>query len=291
MTAMAKTLPKLKLGPDRQEYDHHGTPDFPCELYFTDLKGYVGGLMPEHWHSELELGLVTKGQVVVRCGGGSHVVSEGQGWFINANSLHSMELAQENGQFYSLVFHENLIHGPESIYRRYVRPVICAAQDLIPLNIGEGTALLRSALSCFEEEGPEWELDFLTRFNRFWLWLYRAYPPSEEGEDKTDRRVREMLRFIAAHYAEDIGTEEIAQAASISKRECYRCFKAQLNSSPNTYLMGYRLNRGAELLLLSGRSVELIALECGFSSATYFSTRFKRVYGMTPTEYRTRNKV
>ena len=98
------------------------------------------------------------------------------------------------------------------------------------------------------------------------------------------------LLFISANYQRNIGVDEIAGFAGVSKRECFRCFKRQLNSSPNIYLLQFRMNRAAEMVLLTDQKMNQIASSCGFSSATYFSTKFKEIYGMTPKAYREENR-
>ena len=98
-----------------------------------------------------------------------------------------------------------------------------------------------------------------------------------------------MLQFISTNYQRNIGVDEIANYAGVSKRECFRCFKRQLNSSPNIYLLQFRMNRAAEMIVMTDQKINQIASQCGFSSATYFATKFKELYGMSPKAYRERN--
>ena len=62
--------------------------------------------------------------------------------------------------------------------------------------------------------------------------------------------------------------------------------KKYYNITVTEYINSLRLNYAANLLVNTNYSLTDIYLECGFSNQTYFSTCFKRTYGMTPTAYR-----
>ncbi len=283
---MAKTLKSLRLGPDRKENDLHGTPDYPCEVYYTDLSNYTAGLMPDHWHNELEFGLVTKGEIVLICNGQEYHVKENQSFFVNVNVAHSMKAVNGEGCFYSVVFHEKFLSFPEHVYQKYVHPLVKGTYYQMVLLGEEESKILREALECFENREAGFELGFYNDICRLWKCLCLNHPPMEGTEQKMTIRIQSMLSFISQNFMKNIGADEIAASGKISKRECFRCFKEQLNSSPNIYLMQFRMNRAAELILLTDFTMDRIAKECGFTRASYFSTKFKEVYGMSPKEYR-----
>lgn len=288
---MAKMLKQLRIGPDAKENDLHGTPDYPCEVYYTDLSKHKAGLLPEHWHNELEYGLVTKGRILLKCNGQENVLEEGQGFFINTNVFHSMQTMEKEACYYSAVFHERFLGLPERLRERYVTPIVEASTySFVILKEKELVEMLQRAMQCYEEKKEEYEYDFYQLLCSVWKGMYQTYPPATKTEEKVNQRIQKMLRFIAAHYQEDIGVEEIAAEAGISKRECFRSFKNHLNSSPNMYLTQFRINRAAEALILTDKKMNVIAKECGFTSATYFSTKFLSVYGMSPKEYRACNQ-
>ena len=51
----------------------------------------------------------------------------------------------------------------------------------------------------------------------------------------------EMVKFIQEHYRESICVDDIAKAAEVSRRECFRCFKELRGESPTVFLTQYRL--------------------------------------------------
>ena len=80
--------------------------------------------------------------------------------------------------------------------------------------------------------------------------------------------------------------EEIADAASVGKREALRCFQACMQKTPFEYLMEYRIEMSKKLLKDSEETVMEIAMATGFSSAAYYGKVFREACGMTPGAYR-----
>ena len=121
---MVKILSRLSLGPDAREEDLHGTELFPCEIYETSLQMHTGRKIPEHWHSEIEIGYVEKGTIAFSCNNENFILHEEDVYFISSSCRHSMTDLTDKSVFYSIVFHENMITGPGSINEKYLYPVI-----------------------------------------------------------------------------------------------------------------------------------------------------------------------
>ncbi|NMH60883.1 ATP-binding protein [Alteromonas ponticola] len=94
-----------------------------------------------------------------------------------------------------------------------------------------------------------------------------------------------FIAIVEKYYQEE--TFNRAQAASelaVSERQLNRKLAALLEYNFTEYLKNYRLNK-SKALLRSGEQVTQIALEVGFNSTSYFSSRFKEKYGMSPSQY------
>jgi len=103
-------------------------------------------------------------------------------------------------------------------------------------------------------------------------------------------RIKLMLACIHSRYGEELTVPLIAQAANICTRECYRCFKQVLGTTPTLYLMHHRVNEAARLLLDTNRSITDIATACGFSGPSYFCKVFRDILRVTPQEFRRQKK-
>lgn len=98
-----------------------------------------------------------------------------------------------------------------------------------------------------------------------------------------------MLDAIRLRFAEPLSLSDIAEAGGISPRECLRCFKRTLATTPVRYLLQYRIAQSAALLRRDpALPVAEAAGRCGFDSPSYFSSQFLRFYHCPPTLYRSR---
>ena len=106
----------------------------------------------------------------------------------------------------------------------------------------------------------------------------------------TSRRMDAFIKYIGQHYASSLTLDDIASSASVSKAECLRCFKKTLNQTPYAYLLELRLSKAAGLLVTSDQTITSIALNCGFNQVSQFGALFKRKTGLSPKQYRQKNR-
>src|SRR5262245_10016651 len=78
----------------------------------------------------------------------------------------------------------------------------------------------------------------------------------------------------------------MARAAQLSPAHFSREFRAAFGESPHRYLLTRRLERAATLLRTTDRNVADICMLVGLTSVGSFTTSFRRMFGMTPTQYR-----
>jgi AraC-like DNA-binding protein len=100
---------------------------------------------------------------------------------------------------------------------------------------------------------------------------------------------RHLLRAkdTADHrYQEPIGVADLAAAAGLSQAHFTREFAAAYGVTPHGYLLTRRLERAAALLRNTDHSVADVCMEVGLSSVGSFTTSFKRMFGRTPSDYR-----
>ena len=100
---------------------------------------------------------------------------------------------------------------------------------------------------------------------------------------------RHLLRakdLADARYFEPLGVDDLARAAGLSRAHFSREFRRAFGESPHAYLLTRRLERAADLLRTTDRSVADVCLSVGLQSLGSFTSSFKRTYGRTPTEYR-----
>ena len=273
---------------------------FPYEASLHRFLFAAGGVENWHWHDEIELCRVRKGRIDFHAGGKRVPLEAGQYLFVNSGVLHMYEpeAGCEDAEKETILFHPSLILDPASeLFARYVAPLAgCRALPFISLN-GEARWQAQ-ARALFDEayrldrQAFGWELVGRDLISRLWLLIAEEMSgviqnsPSSESAAINEQRAKKMLSFIHQRYHEDLTIDAIAASASISRSECFRCFRRSINKKPIEYLTEYRIERAIELLLNSDLTITEVCYRCGFSSPSYFGKVFRSIAGMPPRSYR-----
>lgn len=100
------------------------------------------------------------------------------------------------------------------------------------------------------------------------------------------KNIRLAADYIHAHYAEQLSLEQVAAQVYLNPDYFSRAFKVEMGQTFVNYLTDVRLQRSVQLLETTALRVQDIAQQVGYYNASYFSTTFKKKYGMSPYEYR-----
>lgn len=99
--------------------------------------------------------------------------------------------------------------------------------------------------------------------------------------------VAENIRqYIDRNYMEDISLQTAAEAMNYSDAYFCKIFKQCFDKSFIMYLSEYRIEKAKELLFDVSINVKDISQKVGYRDSNYFAKVFKRVTGVTPTDYR-----
>lgn len=100
------------------------------------------------------------------------------------------------------------------------------------------------------------------------------------------RRIVQAKLFIDTNFTEAIDLENIAEEACFSKYHFIRLFKQAYHKTPHQYLVTLRIDYAKKLLSQSECNVTDVCFQIGFESVGSFTTLFKKMNGVTPTEFR-----
>jgi two-component system response regulator YesN len=84
----------------------------------------------------------------------------------------------------------------------------------------------------------------------------------------------------------DISLNALAASVNLSLSRLHHLFKAETGTTPAQYLRSLRLEKAKELLEDTLLSVKQIMVSIGVRDRSHFEREFKRMYGLTPTQYR-----
>ena len=284
----------LRVDSRGKELQAHGSFEFPCAGYAALYTRSKEDRIPWHWHEELEIAHVQSGVLRVQTPGKTVLLRAGDSIFLNSNVPHCAT-AEEDCFLQSLVFHPMLIAGNSlSVFaKKYVLPLLsCCALDAVPEH-GAGSLAedFDAAFAAVADDAPGFEFLAREHLSRICFRLSQqcAGIPETVSPINDAARVRAMLEFLHTRYAAPITLRELAAVVNISERECLRCFQRSIQLPPMQYLRKYRLMQGAALLRREPSvPISEISSQCGFDSPSYFSKLFRRTYGCTPRDYRSR---
>lgn len=97
-------------------------------------------------------------------------------------------------------------------------------------------------------------------------------------------------QIIEAHLFSQLTIEELAERNNLSISSFKREFAKLYNDTPANYIKTKRLEKAAELLLISDQRITEIAFDCGFNDLANFTKSFSEKYNITPTNYRLEHK-
>ena len=140
---------------------------------------------------------------------------------------------------------------------------------------------------------PELITSFLTQQLWYLIYLHTGKTVLTERKEpaaSSQGRLQVMMQYIHQHYDQKISLEEIAEQVMVSKSTALNLFRRYLHDTPVHYLLKYRLQEAASLLVVTEKKIGVISENVGFENVDYFCKMFKKYYSMTPTEYRMKKK-
>lgn len=98
--------------------------------------------------------------------------------------------------------------------------------------------------------------------------------------------INKAISYIHNNYQNPITVQEIADFLSLNRSYLTELFLKTVHFSPQQFLMKFRMTKATELLTDTTLSIENIAYSCGYSNSFSFSKAFRKVTGISPSQYR-----
>ena len=101
-------------------------------------------------------------------------------------------------------------------------------------------------------------------------------------------KVHAAKQWILARIGDDYAIEEAAAAVNLSTTQFHQLFRRETGFTPGDWRNRERVRHAKQLLRNTKLSITRVAMRCGFASSQYFATAFKKITGLTPSDYRIR---
>lgn len=281
-----------------QEKKSHGPENFPYTTYLCSIP-LDFSVVPTHWHDEMEIIYIKKGQGIVTIDFTTYCVYAGCIVFILPGQVHAIEQKDTCSMEY-----ENILFRPEILLAKksdvcntaYFQPLLAGVLRIPSLFLPDSpfyeqiAACIDGADEICKHFPSGYELAikgqlFLLFFTLFSKCATTATAPKE---NKSIEKVKQIVKYIEHNYMEKITITDIADELHLSESHFMKFFKNTMGTTFIDYLNEYRLTMASRLLASSDSSILDIATEVGFDNLSYFNRLFKRRFHMTPREYRKR---
>ena len=279
-------LPDVVADGEGRELVQHGSALFPIACYEEDIKSYS---VAWHWHEEFEYILAVKGPLAVDVSKARLILQTGQGVFVNSGVFHAVEQAETgDALLHSGVFHPRLIGGMDTIFwQKLIRPLLQPGAPAFFL-LDEAVPWQKQVLAFLRDAWKEVADEPFDYENRVRYHLSAALrllstqcvggkTKVSQQEQIASERMKQMLRFVEEHYAEELTVQLIAGSVALSESACLRSFRQMLGITPIQYVKQYRVEKAAELLRSTRLKTGEIGAECGFADGSYFIKTFREL--------------
>lgn len=259
-----------------------------------------GWSFPRHHHNLFELLYCKSGQIRQTVGKQSFAFRAGDWLLIKSGIVHASDnSSEEHYGFFNLHFDLDDPIIRERLCREDYVMITKeeAAERALPVHFKAiEHALLQFSRNYVDHADKAMNrlviqahtLGTITEFMRYWE---QAMPLAESGnrgpnlatvsETEQAHAIEDQLRN-AAHSS----INEIAASLGMSRGRCTSIFSKVYGQSPRQYRSSLVLNQAKHLLVHSTHTMEELAEQLGFQSASHFSRQFRRWTGMPPSAFR-----
>ena len=228
-----------------------------------------------HFHKNYEVIYVIKGKAICSVNNQTKIITEGDFVLCLSNEIHSIKSIGEVIIWIG-VFSEDFIHefkkyqkgktGTDFSFRCPENLMKYLLENLIQKEVSD-VFLIKSCLYALCSE-------------------YLRQIPLEQSNSKQAELMGDIVEYIERNYKKTLSLASIAE--SLGYEYCYfsKVFNRLFSMNFNDYINIYRFNEACNMLTETDMTVTDIAYESGFQSIRSFNNIFKKLAGISPTEYR-----
>ncbi len=154
--------------------------------------------------------------------------------------------------------------------------------------IGKLLTLRRAAKRAIADKELQFYSEILSFLSQLQQEVQRWKEETQNVSARNLQAISVSISYLEENYSQKCTLDELAQAANFSPIYFHKLFKSITGHSPAEYLLQFRITKAQELLAATDLPLCDIALQCGFTSQSYFNYVFRREKQCTPAEYRKR---
>ncbi len=270
--------------------------DFPFAIQY----GRHNDPMFLHGHADFsELVIILGGSATHVVNGEEYSLQKGDVFIINDNTMHGYKHTN-NFRICNIMFQpsfflssQNDLKGLPGFQALFVLEPVLTNQTRLQkhLSLSDNTFEdINQIIVQLHQEHSTRTRGYQTMITSLFLQMVTKLSRLYEVEAKQTRTdilsLANPAAYIERHFREDISIEKLSEMANMSTRHFRRIFHDIYGTSPLKYINALRIQQAIKLLVSTDLPITEISIQCGFSDANYFSTKFKEATGKSPMAFR-----
>lgn len=256
---------------------------------------YEGRAADRHFHNLMEIGFCHYGTGCLVLGEEERRFGGGMISMIPANYLHTTISDEKVTAFWEYIFidtekiiGEFLGRDAEKV-RELTKRINKKAEFVRGEDFPMLSELIRSILKELEQ-GQEYYMESVKGL--LFAAMIEIARMNGEIQEKTvcayDGRtcISPALFYISEHYPDDLRIKELAGLCHMSETHFRRIFCKYMNTTPVEYISLVRVRMACELLNRTEKTMDEIAVKCGFDTTSTLNRNFKKLLGTTPYQWK-----
>jgi AraC-like DNA-binding protein len=253
-------------------------------------------MLKPHWHAQVEVNFIVRGNVHYLMNDHEISLSAGDMCLFWGGLPHQMDYSSDDAVYAGAhlpLVHFFRLHLPADLRHRLMTGATLVAGSTDPSdvhNFERWNAYARSGDPAKVEHAVN---ELLLRLERVRFEPYLLVPDRSSCADsanpfdqQSSRNVGHMCDFIAENFLYDIDCVDIAAAADIHPKYAMSVFRKSTGMTLNEYVSLLRLSYAQAMLMNQDANVLRVAMESGFGSLSAFNKSFRKIAGMSPSDFR-----
>ena len=247
---------------------------------------YVKQTFPRHTHEQYAIGVIESGALGFYYRGENVIAPQGQINLCIPGEVHTGQAAADNGWSYRMFYFD-----PEFLQR--VSSEIAGCPREIPffrtgvVDDPELAVRIQRLHRLMEQQDvPLLEQESMLLLTLGQMVVRHADDPPVLQRMKQEKTAVSLIcQYIQTHYTQNFSIENLAQTVHRSPYHIIHVFREEMGVPPHAYLRQIRIAKAKELLT-TGLPLADAAQAVGFTDQSHLNRWFKRLWGITPGQYR-----
>jgi AraC-like DNA-binding protein len=163
------------------------------------------------------------------------------------------------------------------------QPVAQKIADYAPVE-----KLFEELVDIWNGKGPSYEFIAGTILRQLFIQI-SLYNNRQSRNHSVSLKIDRMIEYMRQNIDRQITLEELSGVAGLSTFYLSRAFKEATGYPVILYFNKMKIEKAKELLIEGNKKVKEVAYELGYSNEFYFSRMFKKIEGLSPREFYSKN--